>query len=172
MYPIYTQQIRRNTSNLGPIFKPFQRASCFFFFVCVLTPSRDWVQCSATKANGNLLPRRKGQRGLRLDCSCRLSPHIIIIIISLQTDTPPPPPHHTSKKFSFFSRCRPGFNLLVYTNENTFSNITARTFTCLKHVHARRQAGISKNPIKSIQFGSASCFFFPDANRKKKHTRL
>lgn len=64
-----------------PSFKPFPRAN--WPGTRVLADRREggrggsstwlqvegWVQCSATKANGNLLPRREGPRGLRLDCS-------------------------------------------------------------------------------------------------------
>lgn len=71
-----TQQVGRNTcfkSDPGPVSSLSRELTGlwpeYLGGILHLTSSGGWVQCSATKANGNLLPRRKGQRGLRLDCS-------------------------------------------------------------------------------------------------------
>lgn len=133
----------------GPSFKPFPKANW--------PGTRGWglgspldfswrMLCSATKANRNLLRRRKGQRGLRFDCSWD---HLHRL---LPTDKLP---HiHIFLAFAWLmerSAC-------VCKRKHTFKENCTDIYM-LKHVLARTHAR-THNPIKSTYrtFSSTSCF--------------
>ena len=156
MYPIYTQQVCVWEGG-GPhkwsrhSFKPVPKADWpgtwvdSWGWVLHLASGGECVQCSATKAKGNLLRRGKGQRELRLDCTWDHLPHF------WPTHTPP---HHASKNCPTACGSKQK-HFFKYNRTDTWSMCTH--VTCM-HINNSLKTNLSliPTPCVGIQTGERS----------------
>lgn len=150
MLPIYTQQVGRNTSNLILALLwafPINWLACDQSFVG--GGSSTWLQaedgCSVVLQKQESPPKRKRTERAQIRLQLRLSPHVSA------TDKPP---HHTTRRNFFLTVARRTARSARVCKQKHIFKYNCTDIYMLKHVHARRQAGMSttlqNQPITSL----------------------